>query len=137
MRKYYLFPIQPEYYKLYQKDSKFLYDILYNLCQLKEPNLNYGVSLFRSICEPFSVKILSQYIQNKYTCTSLNSKVIKVHSIQEKTLLQIRYSCIIIKSNVNFPEVLKVFHIYHKKIFVCDFQNEDYFWLNNQFQKTR
>lgn len=137
VRKYYLFLIQTEYYKLYRKNPKILYDLLYNLYQLKEPNLNYGVSLFKSICKPFSVNLLSHYIQSKYTSTVLSPKLIKVHSIYEKTTIQINYGCIIVKTNVNFPEILKVFHIYNKKIFVCDFKNQDYFWLSNQFQKTR
>ncbi len=137
MRKYYLFLIQTEYFKLFRKNPKTLYDILYNLYQLKEPNFNYGFSLFDSICQPFSVKLLNHYIQERYTCTIVNSKQLKIHSICEKTILQIGYGCIVIKSNVNFPEILKVFHIYNKKIFVCDFKNKDYFWLSNQMQKTR
>lgn len=137
MRKYYLFIIQPEYYKLFRKNPQTLYEILYNLFQLKAPNLNYGFSLFDSICQPFPVKLLNHYIQNRYTCTILSPKQIRVHSISSKTILQIGYGCIVVKSNINFPEIMKVFHIYHKKIFVCDFQNQDYFWLSDQMQKTR
>ncbi len=96
MRKYYLFLIQTEYNKLYLKNSKFLYGLLYNLYQLKEPNLNYGISLFKSICQPFSVNLLSNYIQSKYTCTTISPKVMKVHSIYEKTTIQINYGCIIV-----------------------------------------
>ena len=136
MRKYYLFIVQPEYYKLFYKNPKTLYDLLYNLCQLKEPNLQYGFSLFNSICQPFPVKLLTHYIQNRYTCTTINSKQMKIHSIHEKTIIQIGHGCVIIQSNINFPEILKVFHIYHKKIFVCDFNNQDYFWLCSQLQKN-
>lgn len=129
--------IKSEYYKLYKNKSTTLYEILNNLYQLKEPNFSYGISLFDSICQPFSVKLLRNYIQNKYTCTLENKKIIKVHSIKERTYLQIAYATCVIKTNVNFPEILKVFQIYNKKIFICDFKNEDYFWLCDQSQKKK
>lgn len=137
MRKYYLFIIRNEYYKMCKQNSLILFQTLSNLYRLKDPNFTYGISLFDSICQPFSVKLLNNYIKNRYTCTMKSDKVIKVHSIHEKVLLQINYACVIVKSNVNFPEILKVFHIYNKKIFVCDFENEDYFWLSAQIQKTK
>ncbi len=136
MRKYYLFIIKTEYYKLYKKDPHILYQTLYQLYCLKEPNFAYGISIFDSICQPFSVKLLRNYIQNKYTCSMKSQKVMHLHS-PEDTLLQINYACIIVKSNFNFPDVLRVFHIYNKKILVCDFENEDYFWLSMQMQKRK
>lgn len=137
MRKYYLFIIKPEYHKSFQSKPKVLFETLYNLYQLKDPNFTYGISLFDSICQPFSVKLLNNYIQNRYTCTLKSDKVIQVHSVKERTFLQINHACIIVKSNVNFPEVMKIFQIYNKNIFVCDFQNNDYFWLNAQMQKRK
>lgn len=137
MRKYYLFMIQSDYYKMYQAKPESLYAILQTLYQLKEPNFTYGISLFDSICQSFSIKLLTNYIKNKYTCTMKSEKVIQIHSISEKTFVQVNHACIVIKSNVNFPEVLKMFHIYNKRIFVCDFINNDYFWLSTQIQKRR
>ena len=137
MRKYYLFMIKTEYYKLYKNKPNILYETLTNLYYLREPNFQYGISLFDSICQPFAVKLLTNYIKNKHTCTMESSKIIKVHSIKEKTYLQINHSCCILKTNVNFPEILKVFHIYNKKIFIVDFNNKDYFWLETQIQRRK
>ena len=137
MRKYYLFMIKPEYYRLYKKDPIVLYQTLYNLYLLKDPNFTYGISLFDSICQPFSVKLLRNYIQNKYTCSMKSEKVMLIHSITDYTLLQINHACIVVKSNINFPEVFRVFHIYNKNILVCDFESDDYFWLSTQIQKRK
>ena len=137
MRKYYLFMIKTEYYKLYKKDPRILYQTLSNLYRLKEPNFTYGIFLFDSICQPFAVKLLKGYIQNKYTCSMIGEHIMQVHSIHDHTILQINHACVIVKSNVNFPDILKVFHIYNKKILVCDFENEDYFWLSTQIEKRR
>ena len=137
MRKYHLFKIQNDYYKRYKNNPKVLYQTLDHILQLKNANAVYGISLYQSICEPFSANLLKNYIQNRFTCSQLTDKVMQVHSITEHTLLQIGYACIIIMTNVNFPELLKVFHIYHKQIFVCDFENKDYFWLSLQIQKRK
>lgn len=136
MRTYYLFMIKPEYYTLYKNDPSVLYQTLYNLYHLEKSNFSYGISLFQSLCQIFSVKLLKNYIQSKYKYDIVGKKM-NLHFPFEKVQVQINYSCVIIKSNVNFPEILKVFYIYDKKIFVCDFENKDYFWLSKQIQKIK
>lgn len=137
MRKYYLFMIKNDYYQVYKRNSQVLYRTLENLYQLSKPNFQYGVSLFDNICQPFSVKLLNNYIKNRIPYQMYSDKVIELYSAQEKMKLQINYATIIIVSNVNFPSIFKVFNIYNKRIFVCDFQNEDYFWLNEQTLKRK
>lgn len=137
MRKYYLFMIKNDYYQVYKRNSQVLYRTLENLYQLSKPNFQYGVSLFDNICQPFSVKLLNNYIKNRIPYQMYSDKVIELHSTQEKTKIQINYATIIIISNVNFPSILKIFNIYNKRIFVCDFRNQDYFWLNEQTLKRK
>ena len=42
-------------------------------------------------------------------------------------------------SNINHPYIFKILNIYNKNIFVCDFNNRDYFFLketiNSEFYK--
>lgn len=38
--------------------------------------------------------------------------------------------CIKIKSNINYPSFFENINNYSDNIFVCDFINKDYFWLN-------
>ncbi len=137
MRKYYLFIINNDYYKNYKKNSKVLYNTLYNLYTLDKKNFTYGISLYNSVCQIVSKNLLIHYIQRKYHHKNKTSNLIRLLSQTETTIVQINYSCIVIVSNINMPEVFKTFYIYHKKIFVCDFQNEDYFWLSDQIQKVR
>lgn len=134
LRKYYLFIIKKEYYNAYKNKSYVLYKILENLYSLKSYDFSYGINIYKELCLPFSVKLLSNYINNRIYYKKMNAKIIKLESKFEETYLQIDYPCAIIKTNVNIPQILKIFHIYNKDIFICDFQNEDYFWLSNQIK---
>lgn len=136
MRKYYLFILKKEYYDQYKNKSYVLYRMLENLYRLKTYDFSYGINIYNELCLPFSVKVLKNYINNKVPYKRINNKIIKLDSMFEKTYLQINYSCVIIKTNVNFPQILKIFNIYNKNIFVCDFKAQDYFWLDKQIKRV-
>ena len=40
------------------------------------------------------------------------------------------YPCIIVKTKNKKNNIFKIFNIYNRDIFVCDFENKDYYWLN-------
>ena len=136
MRKYYLFIIKQDIYNKYKNKSYILYKILENLYNLNSYNFSYGIKIYNQICSPFAVKVLKNYINEKIVFFKVNEKVIKINSIYEDTYLNIKYSCVIIKTNANIPNILKIFNIYNKYILICDFKNKDYFWLNNIIKTT-
>ena len=132
MRKYYLFIIKKEYINIYKNKSYVLYKMLEKLKNLRKYDFSYGLNIYKEICLPFSVNLLTNYIKQRIKYKKINDKIIKIDNIY----LQINYSCINIKSDINNPWILKIFNIYNKNIFVCDFDNIDYFWLNDQFNTT-
>ena len=136
MRKYNLFIIKREYYELYYNASYALYMMLFNLKNMKTLDFSNGVKIYKEICMPFSVKLLNNYINKKINHIRINKKLIKINSKFEDTYLELNYSCVIVKTNINIPEIMRVFNIYNKYIFVCDFLNKDYFWLNDYFKAT-
>jgi len=134
MRKYYLFLVKKEYYSMYKNKSYVLYKLLENLKNIETYDFSYGINIFHQLCLPFSVKVLSNYIENRINFKRINLKIIKIDSKFENTYLQINYSCIVIKTNINMPQIFKIFNIYSKNIMVCDFENQDYFWLNDHIK---
>ena len=136
MRKYYLFVFKKEYYNFYKNKSYVLYKILENLYNLKSYDFSYGINIYKEMCLPFSYKVLKNYIDNKINNNKISNKVIKIKNNKEVVYLQLGYAKVIIKTNVNTPKIFKIFNIYNKNIFICDFQNNDYFWLNNCFNST-
>jgi len=135
MKKYYLFVIKNEYYKIYRKTPYMLYKTLENLYLLERYDFSYGISIYNQICQPFSVKLLNNYIKNKYKCYNVNSKILQIKSLIEKTFLQVGYSTTIIFTNTESPEIFKVFNTYNRKILVCEFEQNKYFWLNYKIAK--
>ena len=134
MRKYYLFIITKKYFDQYKNASYVLYRILENLYSLKTYDFSYGLSVYKELCLPFPVKLFNNYIYNKISYKKVSTKVIQVNSLFEETYVQINYATVILRTNVNFPQILKIFNIYSKQIFICDFDSKDYFWLNRQIK---
>ncbi len=123
MREYNLFIIKDEYKKTYSKEQNLLYTHLKDLYSLNSC-YNYGKTLFEQLCQYIHVNLLTDYFKNKYD-------VINNSFMFNNGQVFIKRSRIVIKSYSNLPNVLRVFNVYNKNIFVCDFKNEDYFFLND------
>lgn len=131
MRKYYLFIIKDEYYNKYRYSPYLLYKALYYLYKMNKYDLENGLYLYNKFCNIISKNVILNYIKNKFEYTNYSKKIIRLNSILEKTYIQVNYSSIIILTNVNSPYIFKILNIYNKKIFVCDFNNRDYFFLKD------
>lgn len=136
MYKYYLFIINNNTYKIYKNNSKYLCQILNTLYHLKDSDLVYGINLYKSLCDIFSIKLLKGYINDRFNTEIVNDEIF-LKNRSEITSLKINYSTVIIKSNKKIPEIFRIFNIYNKKIFVIDFKNKKYFWLNDQISKLQ
>ena len=129
MREYNLFIIKEEHIDLYQNNPEYLFRLLSNLYGLRK-NFNYGISLYNQLCLPFKTDIISQYLNERYNLDNKKSFYIN------NTLILLKASRIVVKSQYNLPSIVKVFNYYSNNIFVCDFQKKDYFWLT-KFIKTK
>jgi len=128
MRKYYLFNISKEFYNIYKKNSYVLYKTLENLYNLKKENISYGVSLFNKICN----KIDKIYIQSLYSdYIRINSDKYLVNEYREESVITIKNIYILYNTNMNFPPSMGKIYKNNKTIFVIDFKNEEYFWLED------
>lgn len=124
---YYLFIIKDNYFK---NNTQYLYDILYKLKTMHKENYSYGMSLFYNICNLFDTKALKYYINTKYNLKNINNK----YYLDKYNYFEIRKSCCIINNNKYLREVLCIFYIYNKNIFVCNFDDKEYFWLKDKFK---
>lgn len=126
MRKYYLFIVKEKY------KNQNVFNTLNNLYNIRENNLLYGVKLFHEICELFDKKVISSYLEVRFkTIKKIKKNQYYLNGYQEQDLIVLKKSAVIIITNLNFPLILRTFNIYNRNIFVCDFENRDYFWLDN------
>ena len=123
---YYLFIIKDKYFK---NNSKELYEILYKLKSMSIENYNYGVSLYYNICKLFDTKSLKHYLKNKYKLNQIKNKFY----LDRYNYFEIRKSCCIINNDKYIREILCIFYIYNKNIFICNFDTNEYFWLKDKF----
>ncbi len=128
MNRYYLFIIRKDYMRLYRNKSYVLYKVLENLYTTYD--FSYGINIYKQLCNKISVKLLNSYIKDRLKHKKINN-IIKLESNKEKTYVEIKYSCIVVYTNTKKSNIFKIFNIYNRNIFVCDFKNKDYFWLNN------
>ena len=133
MRKYYLFKINKTYYNLTRHNPYNLYKTIESIYHVKEQDLKYYYNIFTSIRETFNKDYLNtniyEYYKNRHSYTKVNNThMIYDYYSKEESKLTINTNYLLIKSTKQLPTFLKA--ITKKEyIFVCDFENIDYFWL--------
>ena len=123
--KYYLFVIKKEFYK---KNDHYLYSMLENLKYMKRENYNYGFGIYHNVCYFFNDSIIKNYLEKKYDMKCVDN----IYTIDVDTTLKITKSYACITTTRHLRELLCIFYIYHKDIFVCNFETKEYFWLKEK-----
>lgn len=133
MRTFYIFKIKEQISRFTHDNSYSLYKALENIYHLKKEDLAYYYDYFNEIRELFDKKYIDDSIFNLFKDRYNYSKVDNVHMIndyfsKEKSKLVVKRNYLCLKSTKSNPLFLKVIYK-NKDIFVCDFKNRDYFWL--------
>lgn len=136
MRNYYAFKIKKEFYNLYKDNPSSLYNILKHLYYMRKCELTYGFNLFKQITMPILKNDLDKKIYIKYHNEMTYSKNGDDHIINnlykdEVSILTIKKSYILINANKNYSSFFKILNEYNNDFFVCDFTNQDYFFISN------
>ena len=74
-------------------------------------------------------KLRYNYIEKKYHLKGKDN----IYFLKDNTSFCINKSCCWIKTDKHLKEILCIFYIYHKNIFVCNFETNEYFWLRDKF----
>ena len=124
---YYLFIIK-DVYNSY--NDEFLFEILYKLKNIKKEEYNYGINIYNTICNLFDVGILKNYLNKKYSLREKNNK----YYLDKTNYFNIKKSYSLINGDKYLREILCIFYIYNKNIFVCNFDKKNYFWIEDKFK---
>lgn len=133
MRTFYLFKIKPTYSNLTKNNPYNLYKAIEGIYHLKQEELSTAYNFFTQISDTFNKETLNnnifEYYKNKYTYTKVNNThMINDYYTDEKSKLIINKTFLIIKTTLEYSSFLKTI-TRKNNIFVCDFDNIDYFWL--------
>lgn len=129
MRIYYLFVIKKELYDIYKKKETSLYKTLYKLYTASLEEYNYAYVIFNQLCDIINTSILNTYFDEKDMKRINSIYELKKNETKEHSFIKITPTYIKIKTNKNISELFKIFFYYNQNIFVCDFNEKDYFWL--------
>lgn len=135
MRTYYAFIIKDSLMHFYLKKPYSLYRILEQIYRLKNSDIVLGYRLLGQVTNPFGTRKTDKFIYKKHFNELEYSKLDDGHMIknlysEEITFLKVFNSHVRIKTNNNYSSFFNSIHEYNNNIFVCDFENQDFFWIN-------
>ena len=131
METYNIIKIKKEIYYKYKNNTQELYKIIYNLYTLNKKDITYGITIYHQICEIINENI-NKYIKlisykkekNKYTIIEKNNK----------SLLIIKPSNIIYKTNKINKNTFYILNNYNKYLLICNFKKQEYFWIKDEIK---
>ena len=135
MRTFYLFDVKENILKNYRNNYEELYGLLESIHYLKTEDIILGFNIYQRIVNPMKKEEYNDYIKKNnlgkenYICYNY-THTINDFFFNESTKMIINNSHIKIKTNKNVPSFFYNIRNF-KNIFVCDFNNHDYFLLED------
>ena len=136
MKVYFVFDIKDEYINLYQNNENVLYNILKQIYYLEKEDVQYGFNLFNQLINKIEKELVDRFIFLKLHQSMPYSKRKDTHYMNnlyknEISRLIVKKSYIKIEAEQPGSSFLKTLETYYKNYFVCDFENQDYFFLSD------
>lgn len=122
----------------YNDKSNILFKMFNEIYSSNDQDLINKFRLFEQITIPINKKIFNNYIMLKHRDDMFYTKNDNVHTIEndkEISRLTINNTFLKIKSNKNINTFIKDIVDSRECLFIIDFKNKDYFWINEA--KTR
>ncbi len=134
MRTYYIFKVKEEFQSLYQENQIILYHIFKQIYLLKKEDLSYGYSLFKQLTKKIEKEKLDKEIFLLLHGSIPYSKRKNIHHINnlykdETSQMIVKHAYIQVECNQDISFFFNVLQQFDSHYFVCDFDNQDYFFL--------
>lgn len=130
MRTYYIFNVNKYFSYMYKYKPFKMYKMFEEIYYSKSYDSINTYRNFEVVANPFSKTMLNEYIyyefKQKYSYTRRDNK--HILDSEGSTLIINNYNIKLVTQN-NYSIFFKYLNNYNKNLFVCDFENMDYFWL--------
>lgn len=133
MRTFYIFKINNMFQTFYNDKSSILFKMFNEIYNSEDDDIINNFRLFEKITIPFNKKIFNNYIMLKHRDDLYYKKYENKHIInddKELTKMIVNTTHLKIKTNKNLNSFIKDIIDTKENVFVIDFKNKDYFWLN-------
>lgn len=137
MKQFYIFKVKNSFYKLYKENTVELYSVYNRIYKMKKTEKEYGYNLFCQISEFLDKKEINEIIRKNYQDKIMythndNEHIINNIFLNEISILTVKNSNIRIESNINNPMFLTDLKNISGHFFVCNFKENDYFFINKK-----
>lgn len=132
MRTYYIFKINKYFAYIYKKWPYKMYKIIEELYYTKDYDMLISYKYYKKFALEFNKLAINEYIykinkKSKYYFRDNNIHIIKNDKYNK---LIINSTCLILCTDDIYSVFLNDINNYSDNIFICDFKNNDYFWLD-------
>lgn len=136
MRVYFIFSIKLEFINLYYNNKNILYSILKQIYYLDTNELKYGYNIYNQLINDIDKNDLDKFLYIKLHRNIPYSKRKNIHIYNnlykdEVSKLIVKRSYIKLETENNYSSFFKYLKEYNNSLFVCDFKNQDYFFLKD------
>ena len=134
MRTFYLFEVKEKVLRNYKNNYEELYSLLESIHHLKNEDIVLGYNIFQHLVNPLNKDDFNEYVKRNnlnnenYICYNYTHTINDFY-FDESSKMTINNSHMKIKTNRNIPSFFYNIRNFNN-IFVCDFENHDYFLLN-------
>ena len=142
MKEFYIFNIKKEFARLYKDKPSQLFFIFNRIYYMKEIDAQYGYNLFEQISNFYNKEEVNDFITNKYIdkimySSTNNEHIINNLFLNEISVLKVKSSNIKIETNTDNPTFFQDLKEYSNSLFVCNFKEQDYFFLKSYKTKIK
>ena len=133
MRVFYIYNVNDFFTSVYDKYPYKLYKMLEDAYYTNKHNIVLSSTYYEQITTNFNKLYINNYINanNKLDSYYYNKNNIHIISSRDEySKLMISSYTLKLKTNLNYPTFFNNIKNYSDNIFICDFENKDYFWLN-------
>ena len=122
--------------ELYKDNPSNLYKILESIYYMDSEEINYGFNLFKQLCLGIDTIELNNKLYLKMHNDLVYTKIDNEHIINnlykdEVSILKVKKSHLILESNSSYSSFFSLLNKYNKNYFICDFKENDYFFLQD------
>lgn len=132
MRTFYIFKISKEMSILLKENPYNLFRSLEGIYYLDKTSVSVGKDLLDQIIEPINKLKYNREIYELNKNNDFYIKIGNIHRIKnkyraEETTMTVKNSHILLETNIINKNIKNILPL--NRLFACDFENKDYFWL--------
>jgi len=133
MRTYYLLKINKYFAYIYKKWPYKMYKIIEELYYTKDYDMLSSYRYYKKFAIEFDKNSINDYIYSINKTNRLYYRDNSTHILNNDNYnkLLISKTCLILRTDDMYSLFLQDISNYTNNIFICDFKNKDYFWLDN------